>query len=33
MATYHKEVKAFPEFDESTLKDFEAEWKTARQRM
>ena len=24
---------AFPETDEFTLKDFEAEWKTARQRM
>ena len=25
--------KAFPEIDEFTLKDFEAEWRTARQRM
>jgi len=25
--------KAFPEVDEFTLKDFEAEWRTARQRM
>jgi hypothetical protein len=25
--------KAFPEIDEFTLKDFEAVWKTARQRM
>ena len=25
--------KAFPEIDESTLKDFEVEWRTARQRM
>jgi hypothetical protein len=25
--------KAVPEMDEFTLKDFEAEWKTARQRM
>jgi len=25
--------KAFPEMDEFTLKDFEAEWRTARQRM
>jgi len=25
--------KAFPEMDEPTLKDFEAEWRTARQRM
>ena len=25
--------KAFPEMDESTLQDFEAEWRTARQRM
>jgi len=25
--------KAFPELDEFTLKDFEAEWRTARQRM
>jgi len=25
--------KAFPEMDELTLKDFEAEWRTARQRM
>jgi len=24
---------AFPEIDESTLKDFEAEWRAARQRM
>jgi hypothetical protein len=24
---------AFPEMDEFTLKDFEAEWRTARQRM
>ena len=25
--------KAFPEIDEFTLKDFEAKWRTARQRM
>jgi len=25
--------KAFPEIDEFTLKDFEAEWRTARQRI
>ena len=25
--------KAFPEIDEFTLKNFEAEWRTARQRM
>ena len=25
--------KAFPEMDEFTLKDFETEWRTARQRM
>ncbi len=25
--------KAFPEMDEFTLKDFELEWRTARQRM
>ena len=25
--------KAFPEMDEFTLQDFEAEWRTARQRM
>ena len=25
--------KAFPEMDELTLKNFEAEWRTARQRM
>ena len=25
--------KIFPEMDKFTLKDFEAEWKTARQRM
>ena len=25
--------KAFPEMDEYTLKDFEAEWRTARKRM
>ena len=25
--------KSFPEIDESTLKDFEVEWRTARQRM
>jgi hypothetical protein len=25
--------KVFPEMDEFTLKDFEAEWRTARQRM
>ena len=25
--------KTFPEMDEFTLKDFEAEWRTARQRM
>lgn len=25
--------EAFPEMDEITLKDFEAEWRTARQRM
>jgi hypothetical protein len=31
--TYHKEVKAFPEIDEFTLKVFEAEGRTARQRM
>ena len=29
----NKLQKAFPEMDEFTLKDFEAEWRTARQRM
>ncbi len=28
-----KVQKAFPEMNEFTLKDFEAEWRTARQRM
>jgi hypothetical protein len=28
-----KSQKAFPEMDEFTLKDFEAEWRSARQRM
>ena len=29
----NKLQKAFPEMDEFTLKDFEAEWRTARQKM
>jgi hypothetical protein len=33
MLTYHKEIKAFPEIDEFTLMEFEAEWRTARQRI
>ena len=30
---FKKLQKTFPEMDELTLKDFEAEWRTARQRM